>query len=220
MATTDTIAIEAQRHEMADEALGEISEVASALLHLIERHDTAGRVTRLSRGMLTRVKALSNIAAECLEPSPDGRRQHAEIAAELRGRPERGPAACTRGTTAPHERQLQGGIAFYEMLRAINAVPDHLRPGKAPDDPDSTTYGLHVAQRLMLDAMLRSGLQVTDAERAQGFAACLARHVMSDLKGYSLGYSDSAENDAREALAEVDEARLGMPLEVEGSTTG
>lgn len=111
-------------------------------------------------------------------------------------------------------RQLQGGIAFYELLRELAAVPDYLLAGKTPDEDNSTAYGLHVAQDLLAAVVTRCGLQVADPALAGGFMGCMARYVINDIKGYSLGYGDSAEEDAREALADVAEARLGTPLGV------
>lgn len=213
--TTNTYAIACSRLNMADEALAEIAEASRAMLRIISERCNDHGVCMLSRGMLSRIKALSDIAAECIGVDDElGRTDH-EILRELTGLPVATPEPPeSTGDAEQDGRQLQGGVAFYEMLREMEDAPDVLRQGFAsPEDSnDSMELDYGTALDLFLAYLARCGITIAEPDLAGGFLACLVRHLHTEIKGLSIDMGDSPEDDARKALAEVADARLGTPV--------
>lgn len=68
---SDPITITATRHELAHQALYEITLISSVLRDHISKHDESGEIAPLARGMLARVQLLSEAADECLGHGDD-----------------------------------------------------------------------------------------------------------------------------------------------------
>lgn len=88
---TETVSLAGHRLELANEALAEIVQASSALLAYIAEQDTTRSVISLSRGMLSRILTLSNIASECIASDEGDRRPDGEILRELTGLPGSSP---------------------------------------------------------------------------------------------------------------------------------
>ena len=63
----ESVTLEKERVELADDALREIDEVVAALQAHIASNDESQHVVHLARGMLARIKDLSQAASECIE---------------------------------------------------------------------------------------------------------------------------------------------------------
>lgn len=157
MDTTNTIAIATHRHELADDALGEILEVVRALQIRIAQPDVSFSVAKLARGMLSRIEALSSIASELLSEDENDRRLDEEIRRELTGLPAGVLPAASRGGDLAAAAQPAASLpATGDAIEVTHNAMAGLRAWclLLPADTDHINAGASSAPQLVLRAII------------------------------------------------------------------